>query len=148
MHNNETHPPRISDRRAMLANMTPVLRDGLYHYCTTTDIQLATSLYDQCLAFFSEDEGFTLVLEESVALANGLISATPMVRIVLEVYSDLEGVGLTAGVASALADHNIPCNVVAAFHHDHVFVPTVYGSQALEVLLALQREASGDTAAR
>lgn len=42
----------------------------------------------------------------------------------LQVYSALEGVGLTAAVSQTLAEHDIPCNIVAAFQHDHVFVPS------------------------
>jgi hypothetical protein len=66
----------------------------------------------------------------------------PMRRIVLEVFSSLEGVGLTAAVASALSTHAIPCNMVAAFHHDHVFVPSDKAELAMEVLKGLQAASS------
>ena len=61
--------------------------------------------------------------------------------ITLNVFSSLEGVGLTAAVSAALGDNGIACNMVAAFHHDHVFVPSKMGDQALEVLLSLQSQA-------
>jgi len=32
--------------------------------------------------------------------------------------------------------------MVAAFHHDHVFVPLQMGEQAMQVLLSLQRAAA------
>ena len=64
-----------------------------------------------------------------------------MVKITLQVYSDLEGVGLTAAVATALAEEGIPCNVVAALHHDHLFVPETQGQRALACLQALSRAA-------
>jgi hypothetical protein len=57
--------------------------------------------------------------------------------ITLGVFSDLEGVGLTAAVAGALADREIPCNMVAALRHDHAFVPADRAEEALEVLEAL-----------
>jgi hypothetical protein len=53
----------------------------------------------------------------------------------------LDGVGLTGAVASALSDAAIPCNVVAAFHHDHLFVPADLAEAALHVLLDVQAEA-------
>ena len=53
----------------------------------------------------------------------------------LQVHSALDGVGLTAAVAGALAAAGIACNVIAAFHHDHLFVPA---ARAGAVLLAAQ----------
>jgi hypothetical protein len=50
-----------------------------------------------------------------------------MACLTLRVHSALDGVGLTAAVASALAEIGIPCNMVAAFHHDHAFVPEATG---------------------
>nr|WP_282098724.1 ACT domain-containing protein [Qipengyuania intermedia] len=60
-----------------------------------------------------------------------------MARITLEVYSDLEGVGLTAAVSTALADAGIACNMVAALNHDHVFVPAARSAEAILVLQKL-----------
>ena len=58
--------------------------------------------------------------------------------ITLNVYSSLEGVGLTAAVATALAENGIACNMVAAFHHDHAFVPDALSQKAMQVLKELQ----------
>jgi hypothetical protein len=52
-------------------------------------------------------------------------------------------VGLTAAVATALARENISCNVVAAYHHDHLFVAQTDAERALGALLALSAEAGG-----
>jgi uncharacterized protein len=60
--------------------------------------------------------------------------------ITLNVYSALDGVGLTAAVAGALAAEGIACNMIAACHHDHVLVPADSG-RAMAVLLALQHAA-------
>jgi hypothetical protein len=58
--------------------------------------------------------------------------------ITLTVHSDLHAVGLTAAVADALAGKRISCNVVAAAHHDHLFVPVDEGAAALAALRDLQ----------
>jgi hypothetical protein len=58
-------------------------------------------------------------------------------RITLMVHSALEGVGLTAAVAAALAEVGIACNVVAAFHHDHLLVPWDRRDEALVLLQRL-----------
>lgn len=59
-------------------------------------------------------------------------------RITLSVYSSLEAVGLTAAVASALAKERISANVIAAYHHDHVFVPADKANQAVQILTKLR----------
>ena len=51
--------------------------------------------------------------------------------------SSLEAVGLTAAVAAALTEAGISANVVAAFHHDHVFVPAGRVDEALDCLRRL-----------
>ena len=56
----------------------------------------------------------------------------------LTVYSDLQAVGFLARVAAALSESEIPCNAVAAFHHDHIFVPETRGEDAIEAILALR----------
>lgn len=100
------------------------------------------ALSDRCLATFREDEGTALVLTEEDASLHGLDLSMPMSRIVLEVFSALDGVGLTAGVATALADEGIPCNMIAAYHHDNVFVPEQKAVKAVEVLHEVQRRAN------
>ena len=54
--------------------------------------------------------------------------------ITLNVHSSLEAVGLTAAIATRLAQHNISANVVAGFFHDHIFVPENDAEQALTAL--------------
>ena len=54
-------------------------------------------------------------------------------------------VGLTAAVAVALADAGIACNVVAAVHHDHLFVPVESADAALAALRALQPDAAASS---
>lgn len=132
----------------MIAGMTPLLRDGRFVFCTTADPQAVQAALPLALGLFREDEGTTLLLGEDDARRLGFDCALPMARIVLEVFSALDGVGLTAAVASALARAGIACNMVAAFHHDHVFVPADRAREALQVLEDLQRQArAGDAPA-
>ncbi len=90
---------------------------------------------------FREAEGVSLILERGAARAAGFPVEAPMALITLNVYSALDGVGLTAAVATALARAGIACNMVAALNHDHVFVPIERAQEALAVLLALQASA-------
>ena len=134
-------PDVIRDTQAMLANMTPVLKDGEFVFCAMQDADVIARALPLALGSFKEEEAVTLILGRTDAAALGLNETMPMRRIVLEVFSSLEGVGLTAAVASALAAENIPCNMVAAFHHDHVFVPSDMAERALTVLRDVQKRA-------
>lgn len=133
---------RVRERQAMLAGMKPILKEGVYFFCTTNDAAVAAALLHRSLAVFQKDKGIALVLTGDEARQHGFDLSMPMSRIVLEVFSALDGVGLTADVATALADDGIPCNMIAAYHHDNVFVPEHMGHRALDILENVQREAA------
>jgi hypothetical protein len=126
----------------MLAGMKPKLKSGRYFFCTSNDPSVLAALSARSLAAFREDEGTALVLTEEDATLHGFDVSMPMSWIVLEVFSALDGVGLTAGVATALADEGIPCNMIAAYHHDNVFVPEQMAARAVEILQDVRRRAS------
>jgi len=89
------------------------------------------------LMSFREAEALTCILTAEEARRAGLAGAPAFRRITLGVQSSLEAVGLTAAVAAALAEAGISANVVAAFHHDHVFVPAGRAGEALDCLRQL-----------
>ena len=128
----------------MIANMTPVLQPGQFVFISTWDKALMAKLGNDAISTFREDEGLSMLVPLLSAKDAGLAVALPMRCITLNVYSSLEGVGLTAAVATALGSHDIPCNMVAACHHDHVFVPADKCDQAVEVLQALQKQTAGE----
>lgn len=121
----------------MIAGMRPQLQDGTFHFCTVVDSTLAQRALPMAMASFREEEGLSLILPEAAVRNLGLAGSTPMRQITLGIYSSLDGVGLTAAVATALADAGIACNMVAAFHHDHAFVPADRAEDALMRLAAL-----------
>ena len=125
----------VKDRAAMIAGMAPELCETVFHFCTGVEADATGAL-----AVFEEVEGRSLILTDDLAAARGFERDQPMAQITLTVHSALDGVGLTAAVATALADAGIPCNMVAAFHHDHAFVPWDMRERALDVLQALARE--------
>jgi hypothetical protein len=119
----------------MIRGMAPVLDPNAWHFVTVSDVSLIAGTSP--LATFVEEEGLSLILSDADAAEVGLPTDMPMARITLTVHSALDGVGLTAAVATALADAGIPCNMVAAFHHDHAFVPLADAPRALAILTAL-----------
>lgn len=133
----------VRDTAAMIAGMHPVLDEDVYHFCSVSgspDEAVAVAL-----AVFREDEGLSLILSEREARRLDLSTTMPMRRIRLSVFSALDGVGLTAAVAGVLAREGIPCNMVAAYHHDHVFVPAPLAGRALALLQDLAGSAQGGT---
>lgn len=120
----------------MIAGMRPVLDPETYHFATLPE---GAEPPAGALASFAEGEGLSVILPEAVAAATGHLSATPMQRITLSVYSALDGVGLTAAVAGVLAEAGIACNMVAATQHDHAFVPSGRADEAMALLQRLAR---------
>ncbi len=118
----------------LLRALQPRLHDGVYTYCT---LPTGAVVPPRAIASFRETEGLTVILALDDAKAAGLTPRFLAAWITLEVNSALDAVGLTAAVSRALADAHIPCNVVAAFHHDHIFVPVAQAQAACEVLEAL-----------
>ena len=131
----------VRDTQAMLAGMTPVLKHGSFVFCSTSDVYLAEQARPSALSWFREDEGAAMILELDVAASFGFDTTMQMSRIVLEVFSALHGVGLTAAVSTALADEKIPCNMVSAYHHDNIFVPVDMADRAMHLLRSLQAAA-------
>ncbi|CAN5451550.1 ACT domain-containing protein [soil metagenome] len=85
---------------------------------------------DRAVAACREDEGLTLVLPRAAAPEGGF----PCRRITLRTVTGLEEVGVLAWASARLAQAGIPCNPVAGFFHDHLFVPTQDAERALFLL--------------
>jgi hypothetical protein len=133
----------IADRRAMIAGMTPALRPDPVAWTVPDRVPLPMG-DARIIAMIHEAEGPTLILPAPEAEALGLPVVFLSAQITLTVHSALEGVGLTAAVATALADAGIPCNVVAGARHDHLFVPWDDRAAAMAALVAVQAAARGD----
>jgi len=82
-------------------------------------------------------DAFALVREAEGLTAVRVNPNGEWARISLGVESSLEAVGLTAAFSRALADLGISANVIAALHHDHIFVPWDRRDEALKALQSL-----------
>ncbi|WP_397542267.1 ACT domain-containing protein [Roseovarius salis] len=129
----------VHETAAMIAGMAPVRDPATWHFCTVADAAGAALHFPEALAIFREAEGISLVLDAQAAARHGFDTGLPMARITLSMHSALDGVGLTAAVARALAGAGIPCNMVAAYHHDHAFVPLEDADRAMAVLQDLSQ---------
>jgi hypothetical protein len=124
----------------LLASLEPILLDGEFAFVTFPETPYGAHAELNPVAAFAEAEGLTLVVPRHQAQVAGLRFEGVFKMITLNVHSSLTAVGLTAAVAEALTRRGISANVVAAFHHDHVFVPAERAEEALRALEELARE--------
>ncbi|MCX4749436.1 ACT domain-containing protein [Kitasatospora sp. NBC_01287] len=123
-----------TDLQKLLADLRPVLNPGRFVFCTFTG-RVPAGL--RPVVTVAEAEGVTAVVEQEEADGLGLAYDYVAAWITLRTHSALSAVGLTAAVAGRLTEHGISCNVVAGFHHDHLFVPAARAEQALGELRRL-----------
>ena len=119
----------------LIGSMEPELVEGEWAFVTLPDGADPAPLRPR--AVFVESEGVSAVVRCKAARRHGLAHDGAFRQITLRVRSSLHAVGLTAAVAARLAERGIPANVVAATHHDHVFVPAERADEALRSLVAL-----------
>lgn len=127
------------DLAVQLAQLSPRLNAGEFVFITHKG-HLPANV--RPLAYFHEWEGESVLLRAEQAEIIGIKSGATYAWITLDVHSALESVGLTAAVTDALAKAGIPCNVIAAFHHDHLFVPFADRERTLAVLKQLQHNST------
>ncbi|MFE3862758.1 ACT domain-containing protein [Streptomyces goshikiensis] len=125
-----------SDLRKLLSGMRPELNEGRYVFCTVPGAT-APPAGTAPVATVLEAEGLTLVLRQEDADAAGLAYDYTAGWITLRVHSALDAVGLTGAFAAELAAHGLSCNVIAGYHHDHLFVAADRAAEAVVVLQEL-----------
>jgi len=129
--------PGETDLQKLLQNMNPELNEGEYVFCTLTEKD--SPAISEAIGWFQEKEGATIVLPKYHADNLGIPYSFVAAWITLKVHSSLEAVGLTAAVSQALAHAGISCNIIAAYYHDHLFVPLEDTDRAMESLRNLTK---------
>ena len=125
------------DLDTLLVLLEPSLLPGDFVFCTAANLKYGDFAELQPLASYQEEEGLTLVLAKQSADVAGLAYDSVFNCITLMVHSSLDAVGLTAAVSGKLAANGISANVMAAYYHDHVFVPENKAKLALQLLAEL-----------
>ncbi|MDN3293279.1 ACT domain-containing protein [Streptomyces ficellus] len=120
------------DLTRLLATMRPELNPGRYVFATIDGAVVPPGLHP--VVTVTESEGLTLVVRQEEADAASLPYDYVAGWITLRVHSALDAVGLTAAVSRELAEAGLSCNVVAGFHHDHLFVDHARAGEALTAL--------------
>ncbi|NND76311.1 MAG: ACT domain-containing protein [Ilumatobacter sp.] len=130
--------PGETDVDKMLADLSVERRPGVF---TFVAVRVPTpGLLAAAHAMVEEGELTTLVVPIDAAERAGLPVTVEMAWLTLAVQSSLEAVGLTAVVAQRLTAIDVPCNVLAGYHHDHLLVPV---DRADDAVAALVRDRAG-----
>lgn len=119
----------------LIKEMKPYANKGEYVFVSVKDITNIPS--HEIIGQFKEVEGITLILKRSIADKLNLSYTFIASWITLKIHSALDAVGLTAAFSNELAIHNISCNVIAGFYHDHIFVDKSDETKTIEVLTKL-----------
>jgi hypothetical protein len=120
--------------KTLLSNLSPILLQDTFVFCTFPKGSYGDFAQTCPKAFVMEKEGVTLVMEKAVADSQGFNYSGEFSCISLEVHSSLEAIGLTAVISGMLAAHEISVNMMAGYHHDHLFVPVANASAAMALL--------------
>ena len=128
--------PGETDLGRLLAGLDPQLDPREFGYAILPhDVPLPPGL--RPFGLFREDEGLTVIATAADLAASGIPALTGLARLTMMVQSSLEAVGMTAAMATALTRAGISANVVAAYHHDHIFVPWDRRDEAVAALRGL-----------
>ena len=137
----------ITDLNQLIAQMRPALQPDHFVFCTFPGKKYGDFAELNPISAYLESEGLTLILPQTQADQANIAYDGTYRAITLQVHSSLEAVGLTAAVATKLTAHNISANVVAAYHHDHIFVQSDKAADALQALRDLSADSVKQTIA-
>ncbi|MHA7899986.1 MAG: ACT domain-containing protein [Henriciella sp.] len=132
-----------ADLSKLLASLSVLKRDGVWRFETIDKdeaswVELINLREVREIAMlFQEAEGLTVI----TAATETTPQDNRWTWLELSVFSDLQAVGFLAKVAAALTAADVPCNAVAAFHHDHIFVPEQKADAAIAAIEALRTAA-------
>jgi uncharacterized protein len=119
----------------LCASLNPVMALPIYVFCSFPDFMLPDGLATFCTV--REREGMTAVVEQSDAQRLRLPYTYESRLITLMVHSSLEAVGFIAVISRELAQARIPCNAIAGYCHDHIFVPVERAEESMTLLKAI-----------
>src|SRR5438309_1519893 len=109
----------LTDLKQTLESLKVICDDVEYGFASIeTESQVSLQ---QVLATFQENGRLAIIAPQEYLRNLSIEHEGPYAKLTVDVHTSLDLVGLTAAMASTLADNGISANVVAAFYHDYVF---------------------------
>ena len=130
----------VTDLQILITSMNPTMAIGEYVFITLPNATYGDASSLSPIASFGEREGLSLIVPKDRADEEAVDYDETFRMITLQVHSSLSAVGFTSAVSEQLTKNRISANIVAAYFHDHIFVPS---RQADEALAALRQVDSG-----
>jgi len=124
----------ITKLQELISSMKPTLNTGEFVFITLADATYGAASHLAPIASFIEREGLTLIIPKERADVEAIHYDEIFRMITLQVHSSLSAIGLTATISRQLANKEISANIVAAYFHDHIFVPSDKADEALQAL--------------
>lgn len=128
----------ITDLSQTLKSIKVICDDVQYGFASISDESLISR--DKVLATFHENDRLAIIAPKDYLDTKRIENEGPYAKLTIDVHTSLELVGLTAVMATKLAENGISANVVAAFYHDHVFVQYELREKAATLLESLKNE--------
>lgn len=129
-----------TDLTRLLSTLTVKRHEGIWRFETipaeqSSWVELVNLRDSRRIAMlFQEEEGLSVITQAN----DDTPAENRWAWLELSVYSDLQAVGFLARVAAALTEAGVPCNAIAAYHHDHLFVPEPRAADAIAAIEALR----------
>jgi hypothetical protein len=128
----------IKDLKQTLQSIKVICDDVEYGFASIEDEKLVSR--DKVLATFHENGRLAVIAPKSYLDSMSIDNEGPYAKLTIDVNTSLELVGLTAVMATKLADHGISANFVATFYHDHVFVQYDLRQKTKDLLESLKND--------
>jgi uncharacterized protein len=116
----------------VLKSLTVLCDNVEYGFATIKD--KPATIDNQILGTFREAEGITIIATKEYLKRNKIEYQGPYAKLTIKAHTSLDLVGLTAVLATKLAEEKISANVVAAYFHDHIFVQFELCQKSIEIL--------------
>ncbi|CAD7931296.1 unnamed protein product [Amoebophrya sp. A25] len=122
----------------LVQSLKPVLNPGTYVFGSLSPAEVSKIPREDTACEFKEKEGVAIVMEKEKAKKHGIkVSPFEASWIQLDTYSAVEACGLTSVFSRALTQGGVSCNIIAGFHHDHLFVAKEDTVKAMNILHGL-----------
>lgn len=131
-----------TDLASILDALTVSRRAGVFHVVTVAaadarGLEVGSGIEALIREPEAAGETVTVVCDGESLERNGWSSAFDAAWLTIDVHTSMAAVGLTAAMSAALGDEQIPCNILAGFHHDHLLVPVADVRRAIDCLMSL-----------